>query len=116
MRRVKIGKEFDFTVEVEGEGPSPRKETNKSRSRHVIAGREFEATMTLTGDAADTTDAFTRSNVVKTVAGLSIAFLIGSALLGLSTGDFAHLQSVWSVVGPVYGAMATYFFSDRKKE
>lgn len=110
MRRVTIGTEFDISVRIDGDEPGPGTSVAKQRPRQIAVGREFDANVTLTGDTAETTDALTRSSIVKAVAVLAGVFLLGAASLGLVSGDFKALQSVWSVVGPLYGGIASYFF------
>ena len=114
MRRVIVGTEFDIAVVVEGNEPEPHQQAIAERRRRIAVGREFDATVNLTGDAAATTDALTRSSIVKAVALLAGAFLLGAAGLGVFEGNFQALQNLWGVVGPLYGGIASYFFMQNK--
>jgi hypothetical protein len=113
MRRVQVGKEFDFSVSVD-ESPDPEKRRNQKKSspRRVAVGKSFEAQITLSEDRAE---GDTRSRIVWVVFTIAAIFLFGAAALGLKRGEFSSLQSIWGVVGPIYGGIATYFFSPRKK-
>jgi hypothetical protein len=111
-RRVKLGKSFDLSVSIGENSSDPVKSVpSKSKPRRVAVGSEFNTTVSLSGDWADIKDATTRSRIVWFVFGLAAIFLAGSAGLGFYRGTFEALGSVWSVIGPIYGGIAVYFFS-----
>jgi len=103
MRRLEVGSGFDVFCEVEGCGPRER-----TGPRRVVVGEEF--------NAQGHVDAITRQRIATGVLALSTVFLLGAAALGLPRGDFGALLAVWTVVGPIYGGMAAYFFALRSRD
>lgn len=61
-------------------------------------------------------DAKTRGFLAKLVA-VMIAVAVGcTGLHGLLTGDYHALTAVWTVAGPIMGAMVAYFFGVHRKD
>jgi hypothetical protein len=117
MRRVKVGKPFELSISLDDEPEVEKgKRKGNSRKRHIAVGEEFDASIKLTGNVAEATDAVTRARLVWVVLSICAVFLFGAALLGLYKGgsDFSHVQAVWTVVGPTYGGIAGYFFWRKK--
>jgi hypothetical protein len=67
--------------------------------RRVSVGREFNGS-----------DGEGRRWVTKVVLALGCIFILGAAMKGFWDGDFEALQLIWSIVGPVYGAVSGYYF------
>lgn len=110
---MQIEKEPQFSVSID-ENPDPGKPQNKkSPPRRIAVGKPFEAKVTLDEDHVD---AKTRFWIVSAVFIIAAIFLLGAAVYGLIKGEFSALQSVWSVVGPIYGGIAGYFFSHQTKK
>jgi hypothetical protein len=114
-RKIKIGRPFELSIVAEEEDQKSNQRTRQQPLRRVTVGEAFDAkvTISIVPDKA-ATDAETRRLVVMWVLTLSTIFLSGAAMLGLYRDDFSSLNSIWVVVGPIYGAMATYFFSSRR--
>jgi hypothetical protein len=111
-RRVKVGKEFHLSVSFDEDFHSGKPKSKKSPPRRVAVGTPFEAKIVLSEEQVE---AHIRSRIVWVVFTIAAIFLFGSAALGLRKGEFSSLQSIWGVVGPIYGGIATYFFSPRTK-
>jgi K+ transporter len=79
-------------------------------------GKPFDAKIHLAGDVGNATDATTRALLVRAFILLVTLFLIGSAGMGVYSGEFGALQAVWSVAGPLYGAMGMYFFNPNRRD
>jgi hypothetical protein len=61
-------------------------------------------------------EAKTRGFLVRLVA-VMIAAAVGiTGLRGLLTGDYHALTAVWTVAGPIMGAMVAYFFAVHRKD
>jgi hypothetical protein len=112
-RRVQIGSTFELTVS-EDDGLCHGK--SKSLPRRVAIGREFEGRITSPKDWVEITDANTRTRIAWAVLGVIAVFLFGAAGLGFHRGEFGALQYVWSVVGPIYGGIAGYFYQRTQKK
>jgi hypothetical protein len=110
-RRVKLGKTFDLSVEVEDAPviPAPKK------SRRIAVGQEFDADVAIAANWGDALDAITRSRLTWAVFAVTVCALGGATAIGFAHGgEFSALQSVWGVTAPVYGGIAGYFFSRKE--
>lgn len=56
----------------------------------------------------------TRDRIAYLFLVASLAALAIAALLGFYENNFGGVQNVWSVVGPLAGAIAGYYFRNRK--
>jgi hypothetical protein len=110
-RRVKVGKAFRLSVD----GDRCVGRNNDGSSRRLAVGEEFEAKVSLAKSRTEA-DATIRALIVWVVLATSVVFLLGAASLGLYQAEFSALQSVWTVVGPIYGGIAIYFFSRRERK
>lgn len=107
---MRVGTEFDFAVSVDDDlNPGEPKERPISR-RRVAAGNAFEAKISFGEKSAEAEDAGTRTRIVWFVLSMCALFLLGAAALGFRDGQFSALVNVWSVVGPIYGGIAAYYF------
>ena len=73
----------------------------RRQKRTVNVGQEF--------DGSDVTQN-SRRIVTYVVLALGCLFILGAAAKGFFDEDFQALHYVWSIVGPVYGAMSGYYF------
>jgi len=112
MRRsVVVGKDFDLTVAVLEDEPPAVKSKQPRVARRVVVGTQFDVDVKVKDEGPEARDAITRARIVYVVLAMSTVFLSGAAAQGLYKGDFGNLQHVWSIVGPVYGGIAAYFFA-----
>jgi hypothetical protein len=51
-----------------------------------------------------------RITLTYLVITLGSIFILGAAAKGFWDNDFGALQLVWTVVGPVYGAIGSYYY------
>jgi hypothetical protein len=100
-RRVKVGKSFDLSVQIE---------ESTGSSRRIAVGEDFDAKITISGDVGDAVDAITRSRMVWVVFAVMALFLFGAAGYGMFAREFSGLWAVWGVTGPIYTGIAGYFF------
>lgn len=116
-RRVRIGKAFDLEVLVDNHSPEPEKrEKEKTSPRQVKVGKEFDAKVSFPKEGGILTDADIRSRMVWAVFAMIALFLFGAAGLGLYKGEFSSLQAIWTVAGPIYGGIASYFFTRQARK
>jgi hypothetical protein len=116
-RRVQVGKAFDLSVVVDDEPPEPEKsneEKKNSSHRRVAVGKPFDAKVVRI-DEIELRETELRALIVWIVFGMGAVFLFGAAGLGIHKDEFSDLSHVWSVVGPVYGVIASYFFTHRPR-
>jgi len=58
----------------------------------------------------------TRRTITYLVITLGSVFILGAAAKGFWDNDFGALQLVWTVVGPVYGAIGSYYYYYRPRD
>jgi hypothetical protein len=80
---------------------SDRRRLRQKQRLKVDVGEEFEESKTTQNS---------RKIVTYVVLALGCLFILGATAKGFLDGDFQALHYVWSVVGPVYGAMSGYYF------
>ena len=87
-------------------GDSSRRAGSRPRPFQVAIGREFEG--------VEEIEAKTRAYLAKLIASApSIAtFLAGG--YGLVAGNFMPVTAVWSVAGPIIGALVTHYFGPQR--
>lgn len=61
-------------------------------------------------------EAKTRGFLARLVAVMIAASVGATGLHGLLTGDYHALTVVWTVAGPIMGAMVAYFFGVHRKD
>jgi hypothetical protein len=61
-------------------------------------------------------EAKTRGFLVRLVAVMIAAAVGFTGLHGLLSGDYHALTAVWTVSGPILGAMVAYFFGVHRKD
>jgi hypothetical protein len=61
-------------------------------------------------------EAKTRGFLVRLVAVMIAAAVGATGVRGLLTGDYHTLTAVWTVAGPIMGAMVAYFFGVHRKD
>jgi hypothetical protein len=115
-RRVQVGKAFDLSVSVDNNPPEPEKsnEAKKPAPRRTAVGKPFDARVVLV-DEIESRELEIRARIVWIVFAMCAVFLFGGAALGVYQGEYSALSHVWSVVGPVYGGIASYFFTHRPR-
>jgi hypothetical protein len=111
-RRVVVGKSFDLKATVPEKGAAGAKTKKKEIS--VVAGHAWELDAKLAPNRVEIIDAIVRSWLAAAVIIVGTTFLAASAILGLVTHSFLAIGAVWAVVGPVYSALAVYYFGPRK--
>jgi len=76
----------------------------------LAVGREFDV------DPVPRIEATARSFLARIVA-LSAVVAVGvTGTLGLVTGNYAPVEIVWAVAGPLVGAIMTYYFGTGWKQ
>lgn len=60
--------------------------------------------------AAKANEGSTRTYISYAIVGTTIIFLLGSAIVSLLVGSFGPLIAIWSVVGPLVGALTGYYY------
>jgi len=111
-RRVKIGKAFDLEVWVDTNPPRlEKREGEKSLPRRVMIGEGFDAKVHFAKEWVTVADGVTRSRMVWATFAMIATFLFGATGLGFYQSEFSALQAVWAVAGPIYGGIASYFFT-----
>jgi hypothetical protein len=86
------------------------------KKRTVVAGRPWEFDAKLAKSRVEIIDAYGRTVLAAAVFIVGTLFLAGSAILGLITHSFLAIGAVWAVVGPVWSALAMYYFGPRKNK
>lgn len=91
----------------------------------VKMGSSFEVDEVELGDVNDiakvahaaeaVAEATTRAFVVKALVSAVLVALLGAAAIGLFSGEFGHLKSVWLGVGPMVGAVIGHYFRAGKE-
>ncbi|HVZ08280.1 hypothetical protein [Rhodopila sp.] len=59
-------------------------------------------------------DARTRDFLAKSITVLAGTGVSVAGIYGVATKDFRPLTAVWSVIGPVTGAIVAYYFGPRR--
>jgi len=91
------------------EGTTPNK---KPRSGQRIKpfqpaiGREFEGVQEI--------EAKTRDFLARLIASATIAGVLVAGGYGLVTGKYMAVIGVWSVAGPIVGALVAYYFGPQR--
>lgn len=114
-RRVIIGKTFDLEAAFPHTGKGGEKVKGKKK-RVVVAGHPWEFDAKLAMARVEIIDAYGRSALAAGVFIVGALFLAGSAILGLFTHSFLAIGTVWAVVGPVWSALAMYYFGPRRNK
>jgi len=52
----------------------------------------------------------TRTHLSYLILTVMIIFIFGAAIIGITSGSFSALQSVWAVVGPFFGIICSYYY------
>jgi len=112
-RRVVVGKAFHLKATVPMKGKGGRKSKGK-KNLTLVAGHAWDFDAKLMPYRVELIDALMRSWLAAAVFVVGTLFLVGSAILGLVGHSFFAIGAVWAVVGPVYSAMAVYYFGPRK--
>ena len=109
MSDVLKGKDSDPSAHM------PREpEKKQRRPRKLAVGKDFDIYHVDVGPPTpDRIDQETRRTIVWTVLLMSSTFIMGSAGLGLYQGNFSALSSVWTAVGPIFGALSGFYFGTR---
>ena len=112
-RRVVVGKTFDLKASVPRKGRGG-KQPKGEKKRSVVVGRPWDFDAKLARSRVEIIDAWCRSGLAAGVFIVGTVFLAGSAILGIMTHSFLAIGAVWAVVGPVWAALAMYYFGPRK--
>jgi hypothetical protein len=78
--------------------------------RRVKVGKEFDVENVVVSEV----DTRTRRTLTLVLLGVGAVFLFGSAAKGIWDKDFATMNAVWNIEGPVVGMMAGYFYKGRQ--
>jgi hypothetical protein len=62
------------------------------------------------------TDAKTRDFLARFLAAAAGTAVFVTGILSLVTGDYATVVAVWAVVGPLVGALVTYYFGLKRND
>jgi hypothetical protein len=69
-------------------------------------GREF--------NGVEEVEAQSRGFLARVVASVTALAVIVTGLYGLLTGNYTAVIAVWSVAGPIVGALVTYYFGPQR--
>jgi hypothetical protein len=78
-------------------------------TRRVNVGEEFEGEVQVR-------ESKVRRTLVYLVTATGMIFLFGAAILGLRTGQFGPLQTVWAAVAPIYGGIAGSYLGNSQNQ
>jgi hypothetical protein len=62
------------------------------------------------------TEAKTRDFLARILAAAAGAAVLVTGILSLVTGDYRTVVAVWAVVGPLVGALVTYYFGLKRND
>jgi len=86
------------------------------RLRQTQRPKPFQPAIGSDFGTVDEVDAKTRSFLAKFIAS-SLAIVVGiTGSYGLITGNYVAVIGVWSVAGPVFGAVVTYYFGPQRND
>lgn len=112
-RRVVIGNAFELKAAVSSESDAVAKAKEKTEPRAIVTGREWD----LEARAYERrVDALTRARLVAVVSLIGVVVLGGAGIIGTLKEDYGALAGAWAVFGPIYGSIATYYFSSRPRK
>jgi hypothetical protein len=96
--------------------PSPRSTTEQSkgtkRNYQPAHGRDFEIVMRA---ADDYETSRTRDGIAYLVLGAVAIAMLMAVAHGLQSGNFGATKDVWTVAGPITGAIVGYYFHRGRK-
>lgn len=72
----------------------------------TVIGREFEG--------IEQVEAKTRAYLVKLIVSATVVAALLAGGYGFIAGDFTPVVAVWSVAGPMVGALVTYYFGPQR--
>jgi len=78
----------------------------KAKPFQPAIGREFEGVQEI--------EAKTRDFLARLIASASIVGVLATGGYGLMTGNYRAVIGVWSVAGPIIGALVTYYFGPQR--
>ena len=87
----------------------------QKRSEHF--GRTHKPFQPLLGSefgGVDEVEAKTRGFLARGIAVSAIAAIATTGAYALPTGNVTPLMTTWAVVGPIVGAMVTYYFGPQR--
>ena len=82
--------------------------TRKAKPFEVLVGTEFEGVEEV---EAKTRDFLARLIALTTTVGVGVA-----GIYGLVTGNYMAVIGVWSVTGPIFGALVAYYFGPKRND
>jgi len=93
-------------------GATPRnRQPQSSRARKPFQpaiGKEF--------DGVQEVEAKTRAYLAKLIASATVAGALIAGGYGLVTDNYIPVMGVWSVAGPIVGALVTYYFGPQRND
>ena len=106
MKQTKISKAYQTTISAEAIrrlGLRPGQ-----RVTQIVDGQR------LILEPVEDVDARTRDFLAKFIAVAAGTAVSSTGVYGVAAKDFRPLTTVWAVVGPVIGAVVTYYFGPRR--
>ena len=93
-------------------GVTPDKEPARSTGKREkpfqpALGREFDV---------EEVEARTRDFLARLIALATVAAVGTAGLYGLATGSYMAVIGVWSVAGPIIGALVAYYFGPQRND
>ena len=82
--------------------------------RRIKVGEEFDGQMRLVNANANARKERVRSYIALGFLALSGSVLLGALVIGIWEDSFEKAQSLWLVLGPLVGAVFTYYFGPSK--
>ncbi len=61
-------------------------------------------------------EAKTRAFLARLIASATVAGVLATGAYGLINGNYAAVIAVWSVAGPIVGALVTYYFGPQRND
>ena len=90
-------------------GPTPNKRSRpgeRQKPFQPAVGREF--------DGVQEVEAKTRDFLARLIASATVGGVLVAGSYGLITGNYMAVVAVWSVAGPIIGALVTYYFGPQR--
>lgn len=83
---------------------------NKTASRSPKQEKPYQPAIGREFDGVQEADAKTRGFLARLIASTTVAAVAAAGIYSLFAGSFTAIIAVWSVAGPIIGAVVTYYF------
>jgi hypothetical protein len=90
--------------------------TPNSKSRSGGKEKPFQPAIGSDFGKVEEVDAKTRDFLARLIATAAAIGILATGGYGLVTHDYIPVIGVWSVAGPIIGALVTYYFGPRRND